>query len=135
MTNETRALIASAIQKLGPERCQSALAAFDDPEPDGWYGCALARAYGAKGELRECAPRIEVVFLDGRRSNARDFALGARRALGLTAEEIRAVINVFDSATAETHPEERAAWDELRAMFEAEAAKCAVRRPVAGGVR
>lgn len=41
--------------KLGPERCQGALRAFEADEWDGWDDCALACAYGERGTLSDDA--------------------------------------------------------------------------------
>lgn len=82
----------SAVAKLGPERSRSALAAFD-PKAEGtggWYGCALARAYGAVGALYQDFNRWE---LETNNSNIFSFASAA---LGLNNEQIAAVVNAFD---------------------------------------
>lgn len=101
-------LIRSALRKLGPERCQQALVAFEHPT-ENWQHCVLARAYGPPGALFAVVDDDGVVTSDS-----------VAAALGLTSHEVRAVVAAFDS------PAHRS---ELRALFESVAAiaqPCAV---------
>lgn len=79
----------SAASKLGPERCQSALAAFDNPYENqrNSRSCVLARAYGKEGELikahglYDCLAKTSKIMLD---------------IFGLEQDEWSAITRVFD---------------------------------------
>lgn len=92
-----RALLESAVRKLGPERSASALLAWGaDGEPDiasGWDGCVFARAYGERCELMNAA-------FASRAGNCWSFALDA---FGLTPCEQDAVISAFDDSGTPKH--------------------------------
>lgn len=105
-------------RKLGPERCQSALAAFEGPAPRGlrqsWSRCVIARAYGPPGALLEAAAVANpegILYY----SEVGDFA---EKALGLDQQELREIIDTFDRGDKEL----------LRGLLEQEAAKLQVRQ-------
>jgi len=113
-----RELIASAIRKLGPERCEQSLAAFDDPYTDQWSGCMLARAYGERGALCKHVGAYIIHFRE------------AGDLLGLTEDEVTSVVAAFDDHGGSDYPVGRA---ELRQMVEVEASKARVtKREMAG---
>jgi len=98
--DEQLRLIESAALKLGPEKCARALTG----RPGSWNVCALGKAYGEWGEL------MEVIVSTAWTASP----IGAvAQALGLTPEEVVAVVDAFDSLYAPspvTH-------DELVAIF------------------
>ena len=85
MTPEEIAFIRSGLRKLGPERCQQALAAFERPFSS-WRTCLLARAYGKAGHLYR-------VLCDADSLNSS----GAAHFLGLTHLEASSIIDAFDA--------------------------------------
>ena len=96
--DEQLRLIESAAEKLGPEKCARALTGT----PGSWNACALARAYGEWGELMEIivvSPESTVCVV--------------AQALGLTPEEVVAVVDAFDSPDAPS----AVMHDELLAIF------------------
>ena len=101
-------LIHSAVRKLGPERCQQALVAFEHPI-ENFHHCVLARAYGPPGALFAVVDDDGVVTSDS-----------VAAALGLTSEEVNAVIAAFDS---------RGLRPALRVQFESVAALAIPSRP------
>lgn len=125
MDAAVRQLIESAVKHLGPERCQSALAAFTDPSPNGWEGCVLARAYGSRRAL----------ILDAGLQHLEPGICSATLLLGLPRAEVSAIQQTFDNGYGARGndfgwngtPREEAleAFAVLRQALEAEAAKCA----------
>lgn len=100
------ALVRSGLRKLGPERCQSALAAFQKLIPN-WDGCLLARAYGPPGALRKA---VELQFsCPGCAVLPSDVC----KLLGLEDAEVSALIGVY---------ERKEFWPWLRKEIEAVAA-------------
>lgn len=124
MDAAVRQLIESAVKHLGPERCQSALAAFTDPSPNGWEGCVLARAYGAR---RALLLNVECLHLE-------PGITATATLLGLPNAEVSAIQQTFDNgwlarrkSEALVSPEEALeAFEAMWQAFEAEAAKCSM---------
>lgn len=85
MTPEEIAFIRSGLRKLGPERCQQALVAFERPFSS-WRTCLLARAYGRTGELLRVLYAADCID-----------ASGAAHFLGLTHLEASGIIDAFDA--------------------------------------
>lgn len=100
------ALVRSGLRKLGPERCQSALAAFEKLVPN-WEGCLLARAYGPSGALRKA------VELEAGQPNCVVLRSDVCELLGLGDAEVLALIEVY---------ERERFWPWLRKEIEAVAA-------------
>ena len=100
------ALVRSGLRKLGPERCQSALAAFQKLIPN-WDGCLLARAYGPPGALRKA------VELEAGNPNRVVLRSDVCDLLGLEDAEVSALIGVY---------ERKEFWPWLRNEIEAVAA-------------
>ena len=98
--DEQLRLIESAAEKLGPEKCARALTGT----PGGWNVCALARAYGEWGELMEVISSTAWTVSPIR---------AVAQALGLTPEEVVAVVDAFDSPDAPS----AVMHDELLAIF------------------
>lgn len=127
---DVRRQLAEIARTLGPERCQSALAAFEKPEDAyGWYGCALARAYGARNEY----------MVAYRENGSQRHRIGqpiptlpefASEVFGLTAKQIRMTTQAFDSNCVRVSPDDveppvyiEGARDMLRDALAAEARK------------
>lgn len=85
MNPEAEALVRSGLKKLGPERCQQSLVAFESTG-GGWNDCVLARAYGPPGVLFN-----EICMLSVWTREA------AAQLLGLTLHEINCITDAFDS--------------------------------------
>jgi hypothetical protein len=116
-------LIKDTIRILGPERCESALNAFDDPKPDGYRGCALARAYGQKDELMkhlfphlvdDINPKFQIGYEDW--YNSRPEIL---RVFGITESMEEAFTKAFDEVGFANYVTKA----ELKTLIEAEALK------------
>lgn len=114
-----RELLESAVRKLGPERAQQALKAFApthnhrDARGSGWDACALALAYGQRGELHTA------ILADAHGKPIEDnpqFSAAAQR-LGLTLSEVRCVAYSFDEGCGSP------SYANLKELLTAEAAK------------
>ena len=121
---------AAIARKLGPERCASALAAYDDPDPVqaalSWEHCVLGRCLGAPGSLVAAAREWEVthhVILAEMPERVADFW---RDVMGLTSEDVYAVSAAFGEGgqiewVIPAQP--KGSRELLRLALEAEAAK------------
>ena len=89
MTTHVDDTLRRAVQRLGPERAQQALRAFESGMPEGWQACPLACAYGPRGEL---AQLIREQF-DSLRMGSFHIA---SRALGLSKDEVFVIVRAFD---------------------------------------
>lgn len=120
-------------RKLGPERCQSALRAFDlaDEERCGWDNCVIAQAYGpprlflehygeAYRHLRDMQKPLWLYY------SCEQFAADA---LGVSEFDVGDVIRVFDHS--DLYPR---CFADLHAALQAEARKIATPKGLTGRV-
>lgn len=119
---KTRAVLTSAVQKLGPIAAQNALCAFTGTGGHTFRSCGLALAYGAPGELSRAVEeldKLKIPYQD-------PYELTAR-AVGLTLAEVTAFVGAFDGLSWHGGDAGRAL---LRSLLEAEAAKIQTPRAV-----
>lgn len=120
--------LASAVRRLGPERCAQALAAYDSRNRGGWHDCPLALAYGPPRELEALLPLGVLGWLydhTPRRLKPRAFVVlvgiavdRAAKLTGLSFEEAMAITTAFDYRNRKLHD-----------LLEAEAAKAGAALP------